>query len=160
MAMLRRAAGALTLIAGLSACAGIVVPTPETNQTVGWLLRVGPQGKDPHVLCASDSSATCVVPRAPEGKPIEGTLIVYLPTGSGHHFNGEAVATFLGHLGPVGRTMKIDMDVPAKGHPQAGVSGLVTSEPGAHRIRITLDESGQNMHEPRRHVIDVPVQVS
>jgi hypothetical protein len=149
-----------TLALVFSACAGLIVPQPATNQTVGWLLRVGPQGANQRVACASDSSAPCVLEAAPQGKRIEATLVVYLPPGTNRHFNGEAFATFIGaDEGPTGYTMKIDQDVPNKGYPQVSVTGIVTSAPGNHRIRITLDESGQELHEPLRHVIDVPVQV-
>jgi len=143
-----------------TACAGLTVPKPAPNHSLGWLLRVGPQGTDQRVACASDSPIPCVLEPAPQGKRIEGTLVVYLPSGNKHHVNGEAVATFLGaDEGPTGYTMQIDQTVEEKGHPQVGVTGIVTSAPGNHRIRITLDESGQDLHEPRRHIIDVPVQV-
>jgi hypothetical protein len=155
-----REAMTITFALMFGACAGIIVPQPATNQSLGWLLRVGPQGTDQHVACASNSPTPCVLEPAPQGKRIEGTLVVYLPPGEKHHFNGEAVATFLGaDKGPTGYTMQIDQTVEDKGHPQVGVTGIVTSAPGNHRIRITLDESGQDLHEPRRHVIDVPVQV-
>lgn len=121
---------------------------------------MAPQGAGQQVACASDAPTPCAVEPTPEGKRLEGTLIVYLPPGTNHYFNGEAVATFLGaDEGPTGYTMKIDQTVSDKGHPQVGVTGIVTSVSGNHRIRITLDENGQDLHEPIRHVIDVPVQV-
>jgi len=152
-------AGIVTVCA-LASCVQPRVPTPAPGQSISWLLRVGPQRGSPPIVCASNMPSPCAIMRGVGEQRIESTLVIFLPPTPNHTFTGEALVGFVGaDIGPAGHALRVDQTTTPEASYEAAVIGLVTFKPGTYPIQIRLEEAGADLNMPRRHAIDVMVQV-
>jgi len=101
-----------------------------------------------------------VITRGMGEQRIEATLVVFLPPTPNHRFTGEALVGFIGaDIGPAAHALRIDQTTTPSATYEAAVIALVTFKPGTYPIRIRLEETGADLEVPRRHAIDVMVEV-
>ena len=92
---------------------------------------------------------------------IESTVVIFLPPTPNHTFTGEVLVGFVGaDIGPAGHALRVDQTTTPDASYEAAVIGLVTFKPGIYPIQIRLEEAGADLAMPRRHAIDVMVQVT
>jgi hypothetical protein len=91
---------------------------------------------------------------------IEATLTVFLPRTTNHEFTGEVLVGFIGaDIGPAAHALRVDQSTTPEAGSEAALIGLVTFKPGTYPIQIRLEETGADLAMPRRHAIDVMVEV-
>ena len=161
-AFVRRAPTALAAgVAAVAALAGCSRSSePAGNQAVSWTLKVGPQGGDQPIVCASDRQPPCVITRGVAGQRIEAQTAIALPGTANHRFTGEVLVGFVGDdLGPAAHALRVDQTTTSGTGVDVIAIGLVTFKPGMYQIQIRLEETGGDLPMPRQHTIDVMVQV-
>ena len=152
--------GGLAAVCALGGCVQPRVPLPTPGQSVSWLLRVGPQRGNPPIVCASDRPPPCVSMRGMGEQRIEATLVIFLPRTSNHTFTGEVLVGFIGaDIGPAAHALRVDQNTTPEAGSEAALIGLVTFKPGTYPIQIRLEETGADLTTPRRHAIDLMVEV-
>lgn len=150
----------IVAICAFASCVQPRVPAPAPGQSVSWLLRVGPQRGSQPIVCASNMPSPCAIMRGVGEQRIESTLVIFLPPTPNHTFTGDALVGFVGaDIGPAGHALRVDQTTTPDASYEAAVIGLVTFKPGAYPIQIRLEETGADLAMPRRHAIDVMVQV-
>jgi hypothetical protein len=150
----------IVAVYALASCIQPRVPTPAPGQSISWLLRVGPQRGSQPIVCASNMPPPCSIMRGVGEQRIESTLVIFLPPTPNHTFTGEVLVGFVGDdIGPAGHALRVDQTTTPDATYEAAVIGLVTFKPGTYPIQIRLEEAGADLSMPRRHAIDVMVQV-
>jgi len=158
--VLWKLAACLAAASTLVGCIRPRVPAPTPGQSVSWLLRVGPQRGNPPIVCASDRPAPCVIMRGMGEQRIEATLTVFLLRTANHKFTGEVLVGFIGaDIGPAAHALRVDQSTTPEAGSEAALIGLVTFKPGTYPIQIRLEETAADLAMPRRHAIDVMVEV-
>jgi hypothetical protein len=150
----------IAAVCALVSCVQPRVPIPAPGQSIAWLLRVGPQRGSPPIVCASNTPPPCAIMRGMGEQRIEATVVIFLPPTPNHKFTGEVLVGFVGaDIGPAGHALRVDQGTTPDAGSEAAVIGLVTFKPGTYPIQIRLEETGADLSMPRRHAIDVMVQV-
>lgn len=153
--MLAAGVAVVVALAGCSSTFG-----PGAGRPLAWTLKVGPQGGNQPVVCASDQEPPCVIMRGVAGQRIEAQTAITLPGTANHRFTGEVLVGFVGDdLGPAAHALRVDQTTTAGTSIDVIAIGLVTFKPGMYQIQIRLEETGGDLPMPRQHTIDVMVEV-